>query len=411
MNEHAKETSFVKNESKKEIQFGDIVTLKSHPYLLHENKLTSDERRRKDQKLTVKITAYNRTTPPLMVVVEIRKGNKFDKTTRKKSTSVKCIHYSTVLGRFEEHWFKENELKLIETYLGSLYDAHKDFDLTKLRNELIGQQAILTTVDIELGKVKLYKDSDPDKIKFRESSLLDFLPPLGTITNISTIDSHVQYDEHTGNKEFEKCRIKAKIKWYNNESHRFSEEEVPLVAMKKVDIEPDISTYNLDSVYYIEKEILLEENEDISVTKIPIKIHDLVFKHYYYLYRVKSLFTNNFIVLEKNENPILLKISDPIDFEGNVKFENTEPEKKRGDFKNNLFSWFRILYRDVSDNYTTRIIRTIGVYDLEIGNENGLLKANCLLRDGKIRHFRMDRILGYEKMDWFEEEFVQKSTE
>src|SRR5690606_8498700 len=211
--------------------------------------------------------------------------------------------------------------------------------ITKLRNELIGQQAILTTVDLEMGKVKLYKDSDPDKIKFRESSLLDFLPPLGTITNISTIDSHVQYHEHTGNKEFEKCRIKAKIKWYNNESNRFSEAEVPLVALKEVEEIPTIDPYVFNKIYYIEKEIAIEGNQ-IKVRKIPVKVIDLVFKHYQYHYLVRNLFNHNLMLLDRDVIPKELETRPDFNFEDPGTLDLTVADHRGKTFAKNPGTWF-----------------------------------------------------------------------
>src|SRR5690606_9929824 len=72
--------------------------------------------------------------------------------------------------------------------------------------------------------------------------------------------------------------------------------------------------------------------------------------------------------------------------------------------------WFEIQYSDKNERYTKRII-----YVQEIQTDDGgddhqshiLLKSNCLLRAGEIRHFRVDRIKGYRKMpDEFVKTFV-----
>src|SRR5690606_6627160 len=111
------------------------------------------------------------------------------------------------------------------------------------------------------------------------------------------------------------------------------------------------------------------EGYQIKVRKIPVKVIDLVFKHYQYHYRVRNLFNNNLMLLDRDVIPKELETRPDFNFEDPGTLDLTVVEHRRKTFENNPETWFRILYRDVSDNYTTRIIRTIGVYDLEIGNK------------------------------------------
>lgn len=395
------------SEAKEEIELGDIVALITHPHLTIDKYLKNAG----DVEEQAKISSYHRFTSPLMVVVEVQKGKKYDQITGEKKTSYKCIYYSTEQGKFEEQWFREFEVKLAIAKPESIYDQHKDHDQVSIKKKLVGKQVILTTVDQELGKIKLYKDSDPSKTNHRESYFLDFLPPVGVITNISTIDNSLQFDENTGKKDFEKCRVKAKVKWYNNKSDRFSEEEVPIVALKRVPEVQDFSGFDRETVYYIDQDIQLEGNEKLKITKIPVRIHDLVFKHYYYQFRVKNLFNQRLIITKQDVVPKKLEYNtEEFDFETRIPFHDIEFEQRNNEFSENPDKWYKISYRDLSDRYTSRIIKLRHLHPLPIqlqGKDDSIVivEANCLLRDGEIRNFRLDRIVGYEKLDWFENIF------
>src|SRR5690606_20678583 len=112
---------------------------------------------------------------------EVKRGKKFDKETGKKWDAYKCLFYSTLSGTIEENWFKECEIKFVTSSKDSLLAKYKECDLSQLREDVIGKQAIMITVDRELGKISVYNDSDPTTKMYKEKHLLDFLPPLGTI--------------------------------------------------------------------------------------------------------------------------------------------------------------------------------------------------------------------------------------
>src|SRR5690606_10755436 len=138
------------------------------------------------------ITAYNHFTPPLMVVVEKKySSTNYNSETgdRENNEQCKCIYYCTQTGVLVENWFKTNQLRLIQQGNLDFYTKFKDKSILEL-NELIGWQTILSTVDLELGKKQAWFDENTTNKKLKSKTLLDFLPPLGTIIAFEVVQDY-----------------------------------------------------------------------------------------------------------------------------------------------------------------------------------------------------------------------------
>src|SRR5690625_4742630 len=210
---------------------------------------------------------------------------------------------------------------------------------------------------------------------------------MGTIVNISTIPQHIKYDETSGKPDFEKCRIMAKLRWYNNHTGKISEKEIPLNALKNVP-EPVIrEDINPDIIYIIPKTILLENYESPVIQRIPVKFQDIIFKHYYYEYRVRNLFNNQLetykldslteddceTVVPLDEN--LKSYFKPSSLHGSLEKLSDEKVEKWKD------KWVQINYIDRADQYTTRIIFIRGITKFPFYDSTSsvsLIEANCL---------------------------------
>lgn len=61
--------------------------------------------------------------------------------------------------------------------------------------------------------------------------------------------------------------------------------------------------------------------------------------------------------------------------------------------------WFEIQYADRNEKYT-RIIRVNNIYEVveDEGRRKRFLEANCLLRYGRIRNFKVSGLKGYRKL-------------
>lgn len=375
---------------KSSILLGSIVALKTHPYV-------SDN-------TEVKIATYNHLTPPLMVVVAVKRNVTFNSDTGEKDkTSYQCLYYASIGGTFAENWFRGDQIKNITIPNDDFYDKHKDMSLSTMKKELIGKLAALKTVDLELRKKQVFQVSSVGAPKLREKNLLDFLPPVGTIISVSISENHKKYDEKTGKNTLSKSRILVKLRWFNNKSSKFSEEDVPLCSL--IEIEPhEVKEFDKEQVYIFSKAIPLEGRPTFKVKAVPVKFQDITFSHYYYDYRFKNLFTGEIVTISQDDLTAInqsslesKKLLDMVSTElkdSPIGFFTVENEAV---WKN---EWFEIRYLARNGRYTRRIIYINELMSLSIDkkSEEKAIKANCLLREGAIRNFRLKGILAYRKM-------------
>lgn len=379
-----------------EIPIGSIVSNLAHPYT--------------SKNVNVLITTYAHFTPPLMIVVEKNYGvAKYNALNGQKedNDSYKCLYYSTSSGSFETNWFKQREIKLINTGDVNLFKSLKGTNLDEIKQKLLGQMAILTNVDLELEKKKIWSDSEGDKTISKVNNLLDYLPPLGSVIDVKYNDDFQKYNEKNGNILHRKSKVLVKLRWLNNLNSKYSEEYIPLVALKLVKNELALHDYNNKVHYLYLNEIKLEENDDVVVTKAPLMLQSIIWKHYYYIYQFKNLFNQKIIDLNNEDalaptdlNSLLHSKSYEVDSFKHFDTEYKESKQRR---------WYEIQYSDRNDRYSERIIFVDDIFeeDDEVGNKRKYLKANCLLRDGKMRHFRVGRIKGYRKLsDDFVKTFI-----
>lgn len=379
-----------------EIPIGSIVSNLAHPYT--------------SKNVNVLITTYAHFTPPLMIVVEKNYGvAKYNALNGQKedNDSYKCLYYSTSSGSFETNWFKQREIKLINTGDVNLFKSLKGRNLDEIKQKLLGQMAILTNVDLELEKKKIWSDSEGDKSISKVNNLLDYLPPLGSVIDVKYNDDFQKYNEKSGNILHRKSKILVKLRWLNNLNSKYSEEYVPLVALKLVEIELNLHDYSNKLHYIYLNEIKLEDNEKIIVSNAPLMIQDVIWKHYYYIYRFKNIFNQKISELRLNDK---LKSND-LNHILHAKNYLTDSltHFTVADKKKRKNQWYVIQYSDRNDRYTERIVYIEDILEEEQEDKTHrrYLKANCLLRDGKMRHFRVGRIKGYRKLsDDFVKTFI-----
>lgn len=398
MNDQSKPEIQVDFGENDDLSIGTIVSVKNHPY----NQMNTG----------VKISAYNRTTPPLMIIIETHYGTKYSPAdgNREDKDSFRCMYYSTVTGGFELNWFKRREIKTIKTIDSSLVSEYKDKTIEFIKKSLLGKTAILISVDLELGKVKILHSQNGPNRRAQERNLLDYLPPVGSIIDVKLNEDYQKYNEKNGKPIFLKAKILVKLRWLNGLTSKFSEDYVPLSALKIVEV--NYQQYDNLLCYPFSSPMPLEENKNVKLNVQPLMLKDVVWKHYYYEYRFASLISNNTIIIKGSD---LEKLQEPIDPNGVIYSGSFEDKGILAFFDaanriNFEGSWFEIEYSDKNEKYTKRVVYIQEIQEEELGSDaksNLILKANCLLRDGKIRHFRIDRIKSYRKMpDEFVKTFV-----
>lgn len=382
--------------SDSKFQLGNTVSTSAHPYTAPNGSEA------------VKIGAYHHFTPPLMLVVAIHFSN-YDPETGKQKISYQCIYYATSSGTFETGWFQEQELRsgaIDSEDKGALYKNNKDKSLAQVKKELLNTQVILRSVDLELQKKQVFKGyKNPNH--YNEKPLLDFLPPLGTVIDVCREDNPLQYNKKTGFKRHEQSRYKLKLRWWNNKTSRFSEVEVPLCALKQVDM-TEVAGPSTKQIYLYRNDSLeLEENSEVDIDQVALRFEEIIFDHYKFKYCFKNCFTQEMVNLNKSE---LSKLADKETSSQLIKppYQQYGPLSKQ-ELKDLKGTWLRILYMAQTGKFTARIIYFKDYYPKE-REEAGciIIEANCLLRNGAKRHFRADRIRRYTKMtNEFESKFVK----
>jgi hypothetical protein len=379
----------------KKIPIGSIVANLAHPF--HETNSN------------ILITTYAHFTPPLMVVIEKNYGVKYNSLSgeHEDNDSYKCLYYSTINGSFESNWFKRRELKLIDGNLAPSSKEHKNTTLEDLKKQFLGRMMILKSVDLELGKKKIWSDDDETQ-KMKTNNLLDYLPPLGSVIDVKYNDDPQKYSEKDGKPIHRKSKILVKLRWLNNITSKYSEEYISFDALKVVDI--SLLNFSSDKYYFHAVKIYLEEITDKKIVKVPLKIKDILWKHYFYIYRFVDQFSGQIKAFSSEKE--LQKITD-------VSSEETKAIQKSLDHKEFKYKgimdffktvrkadfekkWFEIQYSDKNEKYTKRIIYIneliVEKTTIEPMKETRLLKANCLLRNGSIRHFNVARIRSYREL-------------
>jgi len=378
------------------IRLGDLYSLKNHPY---SGELTK-----------VKISGLASMTPPILVVSEILNIPKqHDTETGKiKSGQVRCIFYSHKSHQFENIWISINDVKpLVQNNLeespgelGIHEISTADFLLEKysnpgtieeVRKEFINEQVILKSCDLELGKFKTTYSQTGNKPTEKVTAHLDFLPPVLTVIDLKLNEEKHSYNPKSGNLKKIFSTYLLKCKWYNPISGSFSEGFLPLDAVKKiasVNINPMREAIKEKQIfrYDLNKDILVESKKSLS--HIYIQPLEIIFNHYLYQIRYYDIFRDRYskvdvsaVVFEQNE---ILKIDDLIIEKFPEYKKELEEYTKINDIPFKINEYYRINYRDLHGNITKRIIY------LKEFVPNKILIADCFLRNGEERHFRID---------------------
>ncbi len=353
---------------------GDIVSLKSHPYLENITDIT--------------ISGDATHLPPLMVVIEIIQNN--------ESNMFTCLWFSHQKQRFESNVIKASSLKLIG----------KSTNFLSHEANVQGEMAYFTPSAYEIEKRKSslsYNDAEShnhDNTKI--TALLSFLaPPLHIIGGVKPNNQKV----NNGNNVI-RCTHAVNCMWYNTIHEKFSEQYIPLEALNLI---PTIDDNIIKELHHsikqgktliasIEEEIFLIEPKFITSRaglyflkgydainckriELPIKI-TCKFEHYNkpYIQRAPKLNVKENRASFTREN-ILSSIINLI--------ESASLQK----------SYLRIKYKDFNDKVTTRTIKNYSLTEAADDDTNTAIyiSAYCMLRKAE-RTFKLERIQYVEQL-------------
>ena len=383
------------------LNIGDLVSLKSHPFNIFNESL---------------IGAFVDNTPPIMVISEVLKSNSYDteseeldietKKAKKLPNQYLCYFYSSKTSTFEKHWFKQNEIKKIDSDTeNNQGKVTKTEDKVSLLNKYKDNLVVLKSADLELSKKKTTWSRTKEEDINKTQAFLEFLSPVMTVIEVVENQNFNKDRVNPKNGEIkrESCKFLLKCKWFNPIKQTFSEEIIPYKILQIVEfnsnkielIKRGINTKNVFQL--IEKDLNISlENLRYSFNKYIIELKEVVIQNHTIKIFYKNLI-NNKIESKTIEN---LEI---IDSEKEFKqFVDSEfPNYSNIEYNNPLkLEWqkdkfYKIDYLDKKGKFTTRIITNCKVEEFETEDEEKDVKfviANCLLRDGKIRHFRVSNI-------------------
>lgn len=361
-------------------QIGNLVSLKNHPFILSSK---------------TKIGANAFMTPPVMVVTEILDNDK-SKVNENLPTQVLCTFYNSKSSCYEKHWFKLDEITKIDqdNVLPEIIKEDYLSLIATFKNNIV----VLSSADVELGKKKISWTKNVEDEKFRTESYLDFLPPVMTVIDIVENKKYLKKNKKL--TEAEENKYLLKCRWFNPTKQTFSEDLISYKIVKKViidfkKIEIIKTGVNKENLFKIPKQVLLEASKKTTLNFSIVEIKDIILLNH----RVKILYKD--LLLNKTESCFLEEI-DMVN--SNLKFEDLVEEKypdySSRSYNNvnnlqwNINDFYKINYTDKKGRFTTRIITNCEKkeFETEDGEKEVFIIANCLLRNGHIRHFKLKNI-------------------
>lgn len=363
-----------------------------------------------------------------MVISEVLKSNSYDTESEEVDTETNkvkklpnqylCYFYSSKTSSFEKQWFKQNEIKKIDSDIETNQEkVTKTEDKVSLLNKYKDNLVVLKSADLELSKKKTTWSRTKEEDINKTQAFLEFLPPVMTVIDVVENQNFNKDRVNPKNGEIkrESCKFLLKCKWFNPIKQTFSEEIIPYKILQLVEfnsnkiesIENGINTKNVFQL--IEKDLNISlENSRYSFNKYIIELKEVVIQNHLMKIFYKNLINN------KIESKIIENL-EIIDSEKEFKqFVDSEfPNYSNSEYNNPLkLEWqkdkfYKIDYLDKKGKFTTRIITNCKVEEFETEDDEKDVKfviANCLLRDGKIRHFRVSNITArYELKDDFKD--------
>ena len=392
---------------------GDLVSLKSHPFNIFNGTL---------------IGAFVNNTPPILVIAEVLKSSSYDteseeidfdtKKAKKLPNQYLCYFYSSKTSSFEKQWFKQNEIKKIDSDIETNQEkVTKTEDKVSLLNKYKDNLVVLKSADLELSKKKTTWSRTKEEDINKTQAFLEFLSPVMTVIEVVENQNFNKDRVNPKNGEIkrESCKFLLKCKWFNPIKQTFSEEIIPYKILQIVEfnsnkielIKRGINTKNVFQL--IEKDLNISlENSRYSFNKYIIELKEVVIQNHLMKIFYKNLINN------KIESKIIENL-EIIDSEKEFKqFVDSEfPNYSNSEYNNPLkLEWqkdkfYKIDYLDKKGKFTTRIITNCKVEEFETEDDEKDVKfviANCLLREGKIRHFRVSNITArFELSDEFKD--------
>lgn len=346
-----------------------------------------------------------------------------------------------VLSVSDSDMDKVNEIELNEENI-----SLKDIELL-IKNKFFNKKVSLRSVYLELTKHKTNRSNSNGNLV--ETNHLDFLPPIMQIIGFKYVDEKKKICDETQN-----LKLEFKCKWFNHITKSFSDEYIPYQALVFIEENtaftikdlyklintneliryklqlPEVNDELLEFDYVDSKKGFELENSNVMIGYTLLRPEDIIFKHYFHSLLAFDLITQTSIHNLSFKKMELLNSTDNFLKEGD-NFPRYESNKYLNVydcfFENDAY--YYIQYKDEANRITIRIIKTIDfiLYAQDLDNYDELpqldenkiifdkkswndikyekrklindenitiiISANCLLRRGRVRHFKLKNIL------------------
>ncbi len=386
-----------------DINLGDFFTLKNHPF--------------SPNSTNILIGGDAMFTPPIMVAFEILNSTGDHNTDdgTKEVTQVKGIFYSHKTHKYESYWLKIDEIKILPNNNPTGVEVSTKGNLQELKSKFKSKQVILKSVEFELGKNKISQERrSAESLLLKRNPYLDFVPPVMTVIDVRAHEIvKDNYHKTTGKKKRTYSTFEFKCKYYNPISTSYSEEWLSADCLIDItsnfDLEKATALIDQYFIYNLKNPIYFEDSS-IEQTATLIKLKELVFYHYKYTFIGEDLWNPRAIKIGTTEALALESIKTEDLFEKKIPNKTKKYPLTESDFI--IRGLYEISYLSDKGISTSRLIYITDIYP--IGSEEDrdhLLVANCLLRNGQVRNFKISNIKSSRKVNKeAKNSFIQKSS-
>jgi hypothetical protein len=365
---------------------GDIVALKTHPYLYGNTNII--------------ISGDHVMLSPLMVVVEIYKSKQRFAGVKTDIYKYKCTWFSPKPYKFVPTEIDEEDLKLV-------VQCSLSINKNCLKR---GDQVVFKTAGLELGKKKsslTYEDNSVNGGVGSTliNSLLSFLPPV-----MQVVDFELHKSKHAlTDKNLVPIRdvpsVDVRFNYFDPTADKIANHVLPIESLQLIENVDEKTIATLTSIIENRGYVRIETNALLTIAKP----RNLAYRGGFYYLRAYDYLSNKVEELEVNANTIFSFIKSPFSLEV-PKFDiASKPEAATPQFIVKeiitatkaalaINAFIRIKYKNRNDQLSHRTLKDFQIVDVKEGTSDvSYLIGYCLLRNAN-RSFRIDRIQNLQQL-------------
>ena len=366
---------------------GDIVTLKTHPYIINNT--------------TIIYSADHFMLPPLMIVTEIFKAKQSFKGVKLNCYKYKCIWFSPKSYKFIDALIYEEDLKLI-------FKCSKTINKNILKR---GDKITLKTTSYELGKMKsslTYEDNSmtSDTGSTSISSLLSFMSPILQVTDLESYKCKFALEDKKLNQIRIVSAYDVKCILFDPNNDKVSEYTLPIESLELI--------VKVDETIMVTLKHVIDCNGFLRIKygkfETLARPRNITYRGGYYFLRAYDYLSNKVKEFEIKDCSTFEQIPSPFTSEAPQFDITNKPEAATARYIANEimvaikdaltnFSYIRIEYKNRNGQISQRTLKNFDFINVKEDDlEVCYLEGFCLLRQSK-RSFRIERIQNIQILD------------